>query len=190
MKTASRKAQLMQIAAKVFSREGYTETNIESISNEAGMTGPAIYRHFSSKQQILDTICVSGIESALEAAREIYGRKGANPEETLKKLIESRIDHSFGPMSASFLLAASQKAHLSHAAREKVSVMQREFRDICGSLLRKIKPEADEVELKAAVFAVQCMNTYTTWQYKDRDLLTEEELKLLLQRINWHTLLG
>jgi AcrR family transcriptional regulator len=190
MKTGSRKVQLIQIAAKIFAEEGYTETSIDRISNEAGLTGPALYRHFSSKQEILDTICVSGVEQALEAAREIQIEADSTVEETLKKLIMSRLDYLFGPLSAAYLLAANQKAHLSQAARERVGFLQTEFRDMCGSLLKKIKPEVTEAEIKVAFFAVQSMIIYTTWRYKDRGMLSPDELKNLLARINWNTLLA
>jgi AcrR family transcriptional regulator len=186
----SRKAQLIQIAAKIFAEEGYTETSIDRISNEAGVTGPALYRHFASKQEILDTICISAIKQALGTAREIQTEKDLTAEEMLRKLIKSRLDYLFSPTCASYFLAVSQKSHLSKVAREQVSSMQSEFRSICGSLLKKIKPEANDAEIKVAFFAVQCTSIYTTWQYKDRGMLSPDELKNLLTQINWSTLLA
>ena len=190
MKSGLRKAQLIQIAAKIFAKEGYTETSIDSISKQAGMTGPALYRHFSSKQEILDTICISGLEQALKTAYEIHAETNLTPEEMLRKLIRSRINYLSGPMCEAYLLAVSQQAHLSKAARDRVRKMQTEFRQICGSLLKKIKPEATDTEIRVAFFAVQCMNIYSTWRYKGNGLLSDDEQKDLLEQINWNTMLA
>src|SRR4051812_11737218 len=112
MKRGSRKAQLIELAAKIFAEEGYTETTVERISGEAGISGPAFYRHFSSKQEILDCISLSGMELAVETARELLNEEGLSEEAIVRNLIRSRLDYMFGPMSAPYLLAISQQAHL------------------------------------------------------------------------------
>lgn len=190
MKRGLRKAQLISIAAKIFAEEGYTETTIERISNEAGITGPALYRHFSSKQEILDTICVNGIGQALDTARAIHSKADLSPEDMLRELIKTRLDYLFGPMCPAYLLAVSQKAHLSTAALAKTTSMQKEFRDICAELLHKIKPDADDKQIRIAFFAVQSMSIYSAWRYKDRGMLPAEEFKGLLERMDMNTLLA
>lgn len=190
MKRGSRKAQLLKIAAKIFAREGYTETTIDRISNEAGITGPALYRHFSSKQEMLDTICIEGIEQALDTARQIRTETELSAEEMLRKLIGTRLDYLFGPMCASYFLAVSQKAHLSPAARVRTSEMQKEFRNICSELLIKIKPNTNDAEIRVAFFAVQSMNIYSAWRFKDRGMLPPEEFKALLEKMDLNTLLA
>ena len=190
MKRGSRKAQIVSLAAKIFAEEGYTETTIDRISNEMGITGPALYRHFSSKQEILDIICIGGIEQALETAREIEKETDLTAEEKLRKLIKIRLDYLFGSMRPSYLLAVSQKAHLSPAAREQTSAMQKEFRDMCARLLREIKPNMKDSDVTVAFFAVQSMNIYTAWRYRDRGMLSPEELKALLEKMDMNTLLA
>jgi AcrR family transcriptional regulator len=70
-KSASRKAELLEIAAKIFAEQSYKETGIESILKQAGLTGPALYRHFSSKQEILDTICIASMQRGLKEALDV-----------------------------------------------------------------------------------------------------------------------
>ena len=190
MKNGSRKAQLIRIAAEVFAEDGYTETTIDRISNEAGITGPALYRHFSSKQEILDTICVSGIEQALETARDIQIQENLSAEQKLRKLIKTRIDYLFGPMCAAYLLAVSQKAHLSVFALDRTKAMQKEFRDICGAFLTEIKPDTIDSEIRVAFFAIQSMNIYSAWRFKDRGMLPAEDFKILLEDMSWNMLIG
>jgi len=52
-RVANRKAQLTDLAAELFRRHGYHQVGVQEIAAAAGLTGPAVYRHFRSKQEIL-----------------------------------------------------------------------------------------------------------------------------------------
>lgn len=185
-----RRVQLVQIAAKIFAEEGYTETSMERISKQAGMTGPALYRHFASKQDILDTICVEALEQALKNALRIQAEENRNAQEALRKLLRSRLEHVFGPGGSSDFLVARQKAHLSKPALERISAIQEKIRAICESWLREIKPESSPPNIEIALFAAWNMITYTVWRSKDRSLLPADDLKELLEQVAWSTLLA
>jgi AcrR family transcriptional regulator len=188
--SASRKAQLIEIAAKIFVEEGYRETGIERILKQAGLTGPALYRHFSSKQEILDTICIGEMRHILDLALEVQSEKHLDAEEMLRKLIRTRLDYVFGPMGNSSMLVISQRAHLSPAAREQVLAMQREFRAICGEMLKKIRPNISNSESNVIIFATQNVLISMMWRSKGRAMLSESDLKNLLEKMMWNTLLG
>ena len=70
-RSPSRRAQLIEVATKLFLEKGFKETGIETILSQAGLTGPALYRHFSSKQEILDTICINAAQRTLHLCIEI-----------------------------------------------------------------------------------------------------------------------
>lgn len=63
-----RKAQLAAVAADLFRRHGYHAVGIGDIAAAAGITGPAVYRHFASKQQILAHVLLSGVDALGETA--------------------------------------------------------------------------------------------------------------------------
>ena len=42
----------MRAAQQLFAQKGYDGTSIEDIGAAVGLTGPAIYRHFDSKQAL------------------------------------------------------------------------------------------------------------------------------------------
>ncbi|GLY34808.1 TetR family transcriptional regulator [Amycolatopsis sp. NBRC 101858] len=62
-----RKAQLAAVAAELFRARGFPGVGIKDIADAAGVTGPALYRHFADKQAILAYVVLSGFED-LEAA--------------------------------------------------------------------------------------------------------------------------
>jgi AcrR family transcriptional regulator len=44
---------MLDAAAKLFSTRGYVDTGIDDIGEAVGVTGPAVYRHFKSKEALL-----------------------------------------------------------------------------------------------------------------------------------------
>jgi AcrR family transcriptional regulator len=50
---AQRRIDIVAAAVQLFSRKGYTNTSIGDIGAALGLTGPAVYRYFQGKEQIL-----------------------------------------------------------------------------------------------------------------------------------------
>ena len=52
MRGPERKAQLLQVARKVFGTKGFHGVSMEDVAREAGVTKPILYDHFSSKEAL------------------------------------------------------------------------------------------------------------------------------------------
>ncbi|MFD0634216.1 TetR/AcrR family transcriptional regulator [Catenulispora yoronensis] len=63
----TRRAQLTAIAATLFARDGYHNVTVGDIAAAAGLSGPAIYRHFPGKQAILAEVVRSGFDEMARA---------------------------------------------------------------------------------------------------------------------------
>ncbi len=50
------KERILEVAADLFSREGYSAVSIRDITREVGIKESSLYNHFSSKEQILERI--------------------------------------------------------------------------------------------------------------------------------------
>ncbi|WP_243866331.1 TetR/AcrR family transcriptional regulator [Actinophytocola oryzae] len=59
----NRKAQLADAAAELFRKHGYHQVGVNDIAKAAGVTGPAVYRHFQGKQDILAHVLLSGMDT-------------------------------------------------------------------------------------------------------------------------------
>ncbi|WP_199432414.1 TetR/AcrR family transcriptional regulator [Qaidamihabitans albus] len=62
-----RRHQIAAVASELFRARGYHGVGINDIAAAAGVTGPALYRHFADKQAILAHVLLAGIEE-MEAA--------------------------------------------------------------------------------------------------------------------------
>ncbi|MQA06963.1 MAG: TetR family transcriptional regulator [Pseudonocardiaceae bacterium] len=78
-----RKKQLGDVAANLFLEHGYHGVGVNDIAGAAGISGPALYRHFPSKQALLAHVLLSGLghvhaaaetlDADLPAARRLSG---------------------------------------------------------------------------------------------------------------------
>ncbi|MGH3731057.1 MAG: TetR/AcrR family transcriptional regulator, partial [Micromonosporaceae bacterium] len=93
-----RKAQLAGLAADLFRRHGYHAVGIGDIAAAAGITGPAVYRHFSSKRDILAHVLLTGVDALAARITQILdqpgepGRRLADLTQALARLAVERRD--------------------------------------------------------------------------------------------------
>lgn len=64
---AERRAEIVRAAQQLFAQKGYDGTSIEDIGAAVGLTGPAIYRHFDSKQALFVATFRSADETTEDA---------------------------------------------------------------------------------------------------------------------------
>ncbi len=70
---------------------GFAGVRLEDIGGAVGVSGPAMYRHFSSKTELLDEMLLDISRRLYTGGREVVQR-GGSPAETLDALIAFHID--------------------------------------------------------------------------------------------------
>ncbi|MFC4784012.1 TetR/AcrR family transcriptional regulator [Nocardioides sp. MAHUQ-72] len=75
----NRKQLIVTAAAKQFERRGYHDASIGDIAGDVGITGPALYRHFRGKHELL----VAAIEREIEQLETSYRDPGRGVVELL-----------------------------------------------------------------------------------------------------------
>ena len=73
------KERILNTALALFSQRGYLGTSMSDIANELGMTKGALYKHYTSKQEILDRITARMGELDQERA-QAYQMPDAEPD--------------------------------------------------------------------------------------------------------------
>ena len=53
----ARRQQILDAAEACFSRQGFHQTSMQAICSEAGLSPGAVYRYFSSKEDIIAACC-------------------------------------------------------------------------------------------------------------------------------------
>src|SRR5687767_13147016 len=81
-----RRDALLAAAARLFASRGFEGVSIEDLGAAAGVSGPAVYRHFASKQAVLAALLV-GVSEGLLAGGEAVVSRGEGELETLHALV-------------------------------------------------------------------------------------------------------
>src|SRR5258706_4153230 len=89
-----RQRELMTVAAQLFARHGYHKVGINDISGELGLTGPAFYRHYPSKEAVLVAVLDDAITSHLQEVGDL-ARATPDPLEALEAIISNHVGFVF-----------------------------------------------------------------------------------------------
>lgn len=74
--------ELVDAAARVFERKGYTDATLADIAAEAGVSKPTVYQYVKSKQELLETI----VEQAVYPLRDGIDKIAASEWSAAEKL--------------------------------------------------------------------------------------------------------
>lgn len=92
LKAAQRREQLMEVATKLFAKNGYEATTTAAIAAMAGITEPILYRHFKSKQELFVAIVKSMSDRTMRYWRELI--EGVNdPAEQIRRIATAMPQH-------------------------------------------------------------------------------------------------
>lgn len=89
--TAATRAALAASARKLFERNGFSATSVQSIVDDAGLTKGAFYYHFTSKEELLRVIHDEFIDHQLAAVRAVLASTD-DPGEQLRGLIRTAVE--------------------------------------------------------------------------------------------------
>ncbi len=141
---ASRRDQLLSTAADLFAERGFHGTSVADLGAACGMSGPALYRHFPSKDALLAAMLVS-ISEQLLAVGTARSQEAESPTDALHALIDWHI--SFALANKSLIVVQDRDwSSLPGEAREKVRTLQRSYVDLWATRLREVAPDLSDVE--------------------------------------------
>src|SRR6478609_1764188 len=91
----SRREQILETAAELFARRGFHGVSVAELGAACGVSGPALYKHFSGKDEVLAEMLVSISERLLaEGSRRVAASE--SPDEALTALVDWHIEFALG----------------------------------------------------------------------------------------------
>ncbi len=148
---ADRQAALLREAARLFAARGFDGVSLEDLGASVGVTGPAIYRHFSSKRALLGAILVRVSEELLDGGRTVE-EETPDPTERLDRLIAFHVD--FALSGADVIRVHDRElGSLSDADRRTVRTLQRTYVALWVDVLAQLHPERPRDDLRVRAHA-------------------------------------
>lgn len=105
MRQADTKQRIFNAAAKLFAQRGYPDTSIRDIAAEVGIKGSALYNHYGSKEEILNSIL------------DFYEERSLFYQEELNKLNLDEIPVEEYPLRMHFVYKPEEVMLMSWAGR-------------------------------------------------------------------------
>lgn len=149
---SDRRLQLLAAAERLFAERGYLSVRLEDIGAAAGVSGPAIYRHFPNKESMLVELLVSISARLLAGALEVRAR-AADAAAALDCLIDVHLDFAFGEPDL-IRIQDRDLAHLPESAEKQVRKAQRQYVEVWVGALCELNPELAETDARLAAHAV------------------------------------
>jgi AcrR family transcriptional regulator len=134
---ARRKAELETAAAQLFLERGYHNVSMDDVAGAVGITGPALYRHFRNKHEIL-VQTLSDQLSLVETLTERVLADEADGENVFSRYLDELGDLV---LRNEILLWKRERRHLTGSERELIRTRVRDVRDRTAQLLRHWRPE-------------------------------------------------
>jgi AcrR family transcriptional regulator len=178
-----RRDQILTAATDLFREHGFRGIGINEIGAAAGVTGPAVYRHFANKHALLVTILDEVTTRLLEGATLIAASAEDAPT-ALARLVDYHVGFAIDEGSIIAVYMQEQRS-LPPDDRRRVRRRQREYLAVWVEQLRRTAPALDEAEalavVHAAIGAIASIVTYEPRLPASRlhDLLVERTLMLL-----------
>lgn len=144
-----RVGEILAAATKVFYERGYHAAGMDEIGAQAGLTGPAIYRHFKSKQDVLEHLLLDRAQEVLDDARE-HVEKGDPPLETLEGLVSRYVEVVVDNPSLSGLVLLERRS-LSADTQTKLSRAERLHFEEWVHALMSVRPELSDTHARVLV---------------------------------------
>ena len=133
----------------MFAEYGYHGVSTEDLGAAVGISGPAVYRHFASKDALLADLLIGISEELLQNGRvEVAGAR--NPAEALERLVDKHLEFS---LSEPDLIRVQDRdlASLSPADGRQVRRLQRSYVELW---VDQLVPPLDRDQARARAHAV------------------------------------
>ncbi|MHA4778834.1 TetR/AcrR family transcriptional regulator [Streptomyces sp. MSC1_001] len=165
-----RKQQIIAAASEQFRASGFHNVGISDIAEAVGISGPAVYRHFRGKQELLYATLADAIDKNTEAFRGEYGDLRELLDAVAVAMLERR--HTG-------VLWERELAHLAQEQRQELRARYVATIEPLRAAIAASRPDlsADSVELLLraviAVFATMSQHAGKAEPARARQLMTD-----------------
>ena len=170
----TRREQILATAAGLFATRGFHGVSVADLGAACGISGPALYKHFPSKDAMLAEMLVSISEELLRVGRE-RSTGEPDPQRALTALVDWHVEFA---LSNKPLIVVQDRdwTSLPEDARERVRALQRRYVDLWADRMREADRALSPAEARARAHA--CFGLINSTPHSAR--LPEPEMRAML----------
>lgn len=146
-----RRQALLAAAASLFAVNGFKSVSLEDLGAAAGVSGPAVYRHFPGKQAVLADLLATVSRELLDGGRKVVA-ENSDPKLALRRLVEFQVDFALGKPEV-IRVQDRDLTNLSEQDQSAVRALQRSYVEVWVDVLSRLHPGTDAAELRTRAHA-------------------------------------
>lgn len=179
-----RRREIARSAVELFAARGFHGVSVGDVGAASGISGPAIYKHFRSKEQVLAQALVDISTELLHTGRARVADAPDGPAR-LDALVDWHID--FAVSHPAYIVVQEREwSSLDADARAEVRALQLAYVDLWVDVVRTLRDDLTRTAARAAVQATFGLLNSTPHSAR----IAEADLRVLLARMARAALLG
>jgi AcrR family transcriptional regulator len=179
----SRREQILATAAPLFARHGFHGVSIDDLGAALGVSGPALYRHFRAKDEILAQILLEVSRTLLAEGRRLVAEAG-DAHAALASLIAWHVEFAVRQPEV-ITVHTRELDNLPGPARGQVRTLQRRYVALWTGVIAEVNA-VDPAQAEAAAHAAFGLINSTPHSAR----LPPAEMARLLRQMAWAALTG
>jgi len=145
---SARRQRILDAACRLVFERGYEPVTLSEIGAAAGVSGPAIYRHFASKSDILTVLCNRTIDRLIE----FVGPRRPSPADELAALVGGQVKLAIQHPELVRVFLDEERSLPEHIRRE-VRRRERDHAQRWVDALRLLRPDSSVLALEVLSFS-------------------------------------
>ncbi|CAN5293335.1 TetR/AcrR family transcriptional regulator [soil metagenome] len=160
--------QILQRAAELFARQGYTATSMNQVATACGVSKPSLYHYVRDKYQLLVEISQDHIARLKALVAQVNAEAAASPEARVRRLIEVFIA-AYADSQAAHRVLTEDVKFLGDADRDRILEGQREVVAAFAQAIAAARPELRRAQMDKplTMLLFGMMNWMFTWLRTD-----------------------
>lgn len=152
---ATRRQVLIKVAGELFNERAFDAVTTEMIGAHAGVTGPALYRHFPSKQALLIAVLEDPLNELLANARKTAAEV-RDPREALEAMIDFHVARTLENVPSTLVFLKNEH-NVPEDERHRMRRMMRLYAEEWSGLVSRLRPDLSDAQTRVLTHAVFSM---------------------------------
>lgn len=143
---------MLREAARLFAQRGFRGTSVGDIGAACGLSGPAVYKHFPSKEALLTRLLVDISEQLVQGGRAVVAAT-PDPREALAALVDFHTDFALAEPDV-IRVQDRDLTSLNERDRAVVRRLQRTYVELWTDVLGRLDADLDPAVARVRAHAV------------------------------------
>lgn len=173
-----RKQRIIDTAAYLFRKKGYSSTSLDDISGELGVSKAALYHYVSSKDELLSIIYTQALNNIFMGISEILSMD-LPPDEKLRLVIRNHVKNIIIKNLSMFSVFFTEENQLPAKDYQKILEGKRKYNHMVEEIIRegisKGVFKKMDIRLQSNTILGMC-NWIYKWYKSDQNIYTAEQI--------------